>query len=247
MAIWDQFITERDREVYAKSGYGAQGGFGSRPAVLIIDVNYGWVGEVPLPVLQSIEKYPRSCGLEGWDAVYQTQKLLTAARAKGVPVFYTTSDKTRMRMSLSQEHKRSRIIPPEELRRSEQIVEEIAPIEGEMVLYKNSPSAFFATLLANYLTQLQVDTVLACGGTTSGCVRASVTDANSHGFKVSLIEECTFDRGQASHAVNLFDINQKYADVVPLARVEEYLASLPDGLFPSVRRLAPPETSRVPV
>ena len=246
MPIWDQFITERDREVYAKSGYGARGGFGSRPAVLIIDVNYGWVGEVPLPVLQSIEKYPRSCGLEGWDAVYQTQKLLKAARAKGVPIFYTTSNETRMRMTPSQDHKRSRVIPPEERRRSQQIVEETAPIEGEVVVYKHAPSAFFATPLATYLTQLQVDTVLACGGTTSGCVRASVTDAKSHGFKVSLIEECTFDRGQASHAINLFDIHQKYADVVSLASVEEYLASLPDGLFPALRPSAPPEASRVP-
>ena len=246
MALWDQFITEQDREVYAKSGYGAKGGFGERPAILIIDVNYGWVGETAEPVLQSIEKYPRSCGLEGWVAVHKIQRLLEVARTQGVPVFYTTSNETRNRLTPDGEHKRSRIISSEQRKRSQQIVEDIAPMKGEVVVYKHAPSAFFSTPLSTYLTQLQVDTVLACGGTTSGCVRASVTDANSLGYKVSVIEECTFDRGQASHAINLFDMDQKYGDVVSLDSITQYLDTLAEGLFPSVRRNSATNKAGVP-
>ena len=100
-----------------------------------------------------------------------------------------------------------------------------------MVIYKHAPSAFYCTPLIAYLTQLKIDTLLTCGGSTSGCVRASVVDAASHRMRVSLIEECTFDRGQTSHAINLFDMNAKYADIVSLEDVEKYLATLPDDLF----------------
>ena len=107
-----------------------------------------------------------------------------------------------------------------------------------MVIYKHAPSAFFCTPLITYLTQLKIDTLLTCGGSTSGCVRASVVDAASNRIKVSLIEECTFDRGQASHAINLFDMNAKYADIVNLEDVEKYLATLPEDLFSKVARAA---------
>ena len=102
------------------------------------------------------------------------------------------------------------------------------------MVYKQAPSAFFCTPLITYLTQLKVDTLLTCGESTSGCVRASVVDAASHRFKVSVIEDCTFDRGQASHAINLFDMQAKYADIVTVAEVEEYLATLPVDLFPAI-------------
>jgi len=235
VAIWDQFITERDRQVYGKYHGGRHQGFGERPAVLIIDVNYGWVGGTPEPVLQSIEKYPSSCGLEGWNAVYQIQKLLKVARASGIPVFYTTASEMRKGIVPGGKHTR-REHSPEFVQHLRQIVEEIAPIEGEVVIYKHAPSAFFCTPLITYLTQLKIDTLLTCGGSTSGCVRASVVDAASHRIKVSLIEECTFDRGQASHAINLFDMNAKYADIVTLEDVARYLTELPNDVFSKVVR-----------
>ena len=235
MAIWDQFITERDKQVYGKYHGGRHQGFGQRPAVLIIDVNYGWVGGTPEPVLQSIEKYPSSCGLEGWDAVYQIQRLLKMARASGIPVFYTTASEMRKGIVPGGKHTQ-REHSPEFVRHLRQIVDEIAPIEGEVVIYKHAPSAFFCTPLITYLTQLKIDTLLTCGGSTSGCVRASVVDAASNRIKVSLIEECTFDRGQASHAINLFDMNAKYADIVNLEDIEKYLATLPEDLFSKVAR-----------
>jgi maleamate amidohydrolase len=94
-----------------------------------------------------------------------------------------------------------------------------------MVVEKVKPSAFFGTPLASHLISLGVDTVVVTGCTTSGCVRATVTDAFSYNFRVLLVEEGTFDRGEVSHKVNLFDLNQKYADVVRLGAAMEYLRS----------------------
>jgi nicotinamidase-related amidase len=69
------------------------------------------------------------------------------------------------------------------------------------------------------------------GTTTSGCVRATVLDAFSNNFRVTIAEEACFDRSQASHAINLCDMQAKYADVLPVVEVTRYLASLPKGLF----------------
>jgi nicotinamidase-related amidase len=77
-----------------------------------------------------------------------------------------------------------------------------------------------------------VDQLLCCGTTTSGCVRATVIDGFSHGYRVTVIEDCTFDRGQASHAMNLFDMNQKYANVMDSERIVDYIHGLPEDLFP---------------
>jgi nicotinamidase-related amidase len=126
------------------------------------------------------------------------------------------------------------------------IIAPIAPRAEDLVVRKDKPSAFFGTLLSSFLIDLQADSVLVCGTTTSGCVRATVVDAFSYNFRVSIVEDCTFDRGQASHAVNLFDMSQKYADVVSLAETREYLQGLPDGLFNARHRTsAQPMLNRV--
>ena len=234
MAVWDDILTDRDVQVFAKAGYGSHQGFGDRPAVLIIDVNYNFVGETSEPILDSIEKYRNSCGEEGWEGVYQIQKLLRAARAKGLPILYSTGVP---RQSLADTGrwagKNQRAIEDqgERAERGTEIVAEIAPEEGDIVIRKMKPSAFFGTPLVSYLNELQIDTLLVGGTTTSGCVRASVLDAFSYNYKVAVIEECTFDRGQASHKINLFDMNAKYADVISLAEAEAYLARVPEGLF----------------
>jgi maleamate amidohydrolase len=93
------------------------------------------------------------------------------------------------------------------------------------------PSAFHGTRLQSYLTYLKCDSVIVGGTTTSGCVRASVIDAFSQNFRVIVAEECCFDRAQASHAINLCDMNAKYADVIGTAEVVDYIERLPDKLF----------------
>ena len=105
------------------------------------------------------------------------------------------------------------------------IIDEVAPIDGEATLRKSSPSAFWGTPLVGHLNRLGVDTIITCGESTSGCVRASVVDGCTNRYRMMVVEECVFDRHEAPHAVNLFDMNQKYADVLPLAEVLEYMAA----------------------
>ena len=88
---------------------------------------------------------------------------------------------------------------------------------------KSSPSAFWGTPLAGHLNFLGVDTIIACGESTSGCVRASVVDGTTNRLRMVVAEECVFDRHEACHAINLFDMNQKYADVLPLDDIIKYL------------------------
>jgi isochorismate hydrolase len=112
-----------------------------------------------------------------------------------------------------------------------EIVAEIAPQTGDIIVRKQKPSAFFGTPLMSMLNEVHADSVLVTGTTTSGCVRASVIDAFSYNLKVSVVEECVFDRGQASHKINLFDMAMKYADVVSLKESIDYIDALPDNLF----------------
>ncbi|MFM0501492.1 isochorismatase family protein [Paraburkholderia caffeinilytica] len=97
------------------------------------------------------------------------------------------------------------------------IVQELSPVKGELVVKKTVPSAFFCTQLAPWLTQRDVQTLLVAGAVTSGCVRASVVDAMSYGFRPLVLSDCVGDRALGPHEANLFDMQQKYAAVMPLA------------------------------
>lgn len=234
MATWDDILTERDKQVFALSGYGKRAGFGQRPAVLVIDVNYNFVGDRREPILESVKRFRNSCGEEGWVGVDNIKVLLAEARSKRLPVFYTTGHGEEASLSFGRWHgKNSRGSEDfsDEARKGNEIVAEIAPQKGEVIVRKQKPSAFFGTPLISMLNEVHADTVLIAGTTTSGCVRASVIDAFSYNFTVAVVEECTFDRGQASHKINLFDMNMKYADVVSLAEAVEYIKGLPDNLF----------------
>ena len=87
---WEGFLTDRDREVFAAAGYGQHMGFGERPAVVVVDVTYNFCGDRREPILESIRRWPNSCGESAWDAVAKIGDLLAAARAKRLPVIYTT-------------------------------------------------------------------------------------------------------------------------------------------------------------
>src|SRR6202007_267729 len=112
-----------------------------------------------------------------------------------------------------------------------EIVSPIAPGPQDIVVLKQKPSGFFGTNMASYLTLLGCDSVVVTGTTTSGCVRATVLDAFSLNYRVALAEEGCFDRSQASHAINLCDMNAKYADVVKVAEVLAFFESLEPGMF----------------
>ena len=110
------------------------------------------------------------------------------------------------------------------------------------MLEKLRPSAFFGTPLASLLVDGGCDTVVLCGGTASGCVRASAVDAFSYGFGVCVVEEATFDRSETSRAVSLYEIDQKYGNVIGVAEASKALAGAtrrPDGPAARPVRLEP--------
>ncbi|MCQ8783600.1 isochorismatase family protein [Mangrovibrevibacter kandeliae] len=225
--VWDKFLTERDKAVFAASGYGARGGFGKRPALLVVDVNWAFCSEKPEPILDTIKKWRNSCGEDAWEAMPYLQALIGKAHDRGIPVIYTTgvrrednwdSGSWSWKNGRSGEDSRK---PVETNLDGNEIVSDIAPSPQDIVVYKQKPSGFFGTNMASYLTLLGCDSVIITGTTTSGCVRATVLDAFSLNYRVALAEEGCFDRSQASHAINLCDMNAKYADVV---KTDEILA-----------------------
>jgi maleamate amidohydrolase len=239
MAVWDKFLTETDRQVYEASGYGARGGFGTRPAVLIVDVNYAFTGDANLPILESVKTWRNSCGSTGWAAIEPTQRLLAAARANHIPVFFSTGVDTRPdrfnRGGWAHKNRRSVEDVPVAAAlkpvRGNDIVKEIAPLPHEILIEKLKPSPFNGTPLPGFLVDLGVDTLIVTGTTTSGCVRAAVIDAFSLNYKISIVEECTFDRFESSHAINLFDMQAKYCDVVGVGEAISYLGEIGPGLY----------------
>src|SRR5262249_22631378 len=111
------------------------------------------------------------------------------------------------------------------------IVKEIEPGPRDLVVRKEKPSALFGSPLQSYLQNLGCDSVIVTGTTTSGCVRATVLDAFSLNFRTTVVEDGCFDRSQASHAINLCDMNAKYANVLGSEEVLQHLRSLPQGMF----------------
>ena len=237
--IWDAFLTERDRQVFAASGFGTQAGFGRRPVILVVDVTYNFCGDRREPILESIKRWPNSCGEDAFDALPRIKRLLDAGRAKGLPVVYTHGtmrddgwdggswwwkigrlDETATKVT----RRRSDVD-------GNQIMAEIAPQPQDIVIEKLKPSAFHGTAITSFLALLRADSLLVVGTTTSGCVRASVIDAFSENYRVAVIEEGCFDRSQASHAVSLCDMHAKYADVVSLETTLRHIESLPANLF----------------
>jgi len=221
-------LTERDKTHLAMTGHNRIG-FGDNPALLLIDL-YRWVfGDHPEHLLDSIEEWPSSCGLDAWEAVPHIQALLQTAREAKVPIVHMTSLEQEglkgwSSVRPSTDSLDGRFDAQDRRKRKADIIDQVAPMPGEPVLLKSSPSAFWGTPLVGHLNQLGIDTVITCGESTSGCVRASVVDGCTYRYRMMVVEECVIDRHQATHAINLFDMHQKYADVLPLGEVLEYMA-----------------------
>lgn len=193
-----------DRDIYQKQGFGnaltPKAPFG----LLIVDFVNGFAD-------------PLTFGGGNIDkAIECTRGLLAAARNRGWPVVHTRvvyqddgADATIMALK----------VPPllnlREHAPESQIVSQLEPMSGELVLRKTNPSAFFGTPLAAWFSQRGVQTLLIAGCTTSGCVRASVVDAMCHGFRPLVVTDCVGDRSLQAHDANLFDMNQKYATLMP--------------------------------
>lgn len=238
MRVWDEFVTEQDKEVYRSGGFGGRGGLSSKAAMLVIDALYQSIGDRPEPVVESVKRFPASCGEEGWRAIACIQRLLGHARAAGVPVLHCIpverepAEAGRYADKMPAIIQRYRVGSHDSL----EIVEEVAPAPGERIVRKPKSSAFFGTELREIIAELGVDTVVLTGCTTSGCVRLTAADAFQHDLRAIVVEEAVYDRGQASHAVNLWDINAKYADVVSLDDAAAYFERLGEARASSARR-----------
>jgi len=237
--IWDKYISKRDQGVFNAAGFGQSAGFGERPVLMVIDVNYAFCGDRREPILDSIKRWKLSCGEVAWDALPILVKLIETAHIKEIPVIYTTgysrTDKWD-RGSWSWKNPRGENLEhsepgPKTNRDGNDIMDEITPKPQDIVVWKQKPSAFHEAPTMSYLNLLKADTVIIAGTTTSGCVRATAVDAFSHNFHVSVIEDGCFDRSDVSHAITLLDLHAKYADVVKSDGVIEYLNNLPNDLY----------------
>jgi maleamate amidohydrolase len=190
-------------------------GFGARPALLVIDVAYGWTDDAYAGGSSRLDT-----------AIDAIRQLLPAARAKGVPVFYTTSA-----VGVPQFKSAADLSPKFRTwdRRACDIDHRVAPLPNELVLPKEHASAFAGTPLVGHLIGNRIDTLLLTGCSTSACVRATATDAKSVQLRPVIVREAVQDRSEIAHEWTLFDIQARFADVVSLEETLAYLRGLPQG------------------
>lgn len=166
--------------------------------------------------------------MAGWNALPHITKLLAEARRRGMPVIHSTmrrSDDGVVGWMDFLHGGAGALSAGGNAAAAKEIIPEAKPLPGEAVVEKAAPSAFWGTPLVAHLRQLDVDTVLVAGMATSGCVRASVIDGVANRLRMIVVEDCVFDRVEASHALNLFDIEQKYGDVLPLEKVLAWMVA----------------------
>jgi len=205
-------------DIYKRQSFGARVGYGSSLALLIIDFIDGFAN-------------PESFG--GYNiesSIHHAATLLAAARKVSLPIahacFQVQEGGTNLGPFGLKVPNLAKLTPDA---KESQIVDELKPVKGEYVTTKQHASAFFGTSLSSWLLTRRVDTLLIAGCTTSGCVRASVIDASAHGLRPIVVEECVGDRAEEPHRANLFDMDQKYADVVPLSEVLHRLRAQGSG------------------
>jgi maleamate amidohydrolase len=205
-----------DAELYAERGFGRRSGAGERPALVVVDLVEGFTDP----------DSPLWCDADA--AVAATARMLEAARASGAPVAFTTVEYdeagARVAAAFLAKVPALRTLAPGT--RWPRVDARIAPRPGEPVLAKLFASAFFGTPLQALLASQGADTVVVCGASTSGCVRATVVDALQHGYRVVVAREGVADRATGPHEAALFDIDAKYGDVVG---VDEAVALLRGG------------------
>jgi maleamate amidohydrolase len=203
------------KRIYEGRGIGTRIGFGTRPAVVVIDLNKGFTDPAS----------PVGANLDA--EITATRQLLEVARAKAVSVFFTViayNDDLRDAGLWLEKIPALRVLklgtPYAD------IDERLARRPSEEIVVKKYGSSFFGTPLNSTLRARGVDTLILTGTSTSGCVRATAVDALQNGFRCAVVAECTGDRAPEPHNANLFDIDAKYGDVVTLAETIRYLQGL---------------------
>jgi len=219
---WKDVMPADDIRLYAP--YARETFVGPSAAFLAIDLyNLVYRGGPGAPV-DLDPQYPNSCGAFAHRAIEPTKRLFAAVRRAGLPIFYCTQDhrpQNRPNGAISTRRK-------EKPANAEDhgIYHAFAPQPSDIIIYKQRASVFQGTPFLSHLGLLGIRSLIVCGESTSGCVRASTVDAYSYGFHVSIVEECTFDRSDFIHKANLFDLHHKYVDVMHLDEVEAHLDQL---------------------
>ena len=197
-----------DLDIYQTQGFGNKSGFGERPCLLVVDFVNGFADPAQFG------------GGNIADAIANTSVLLATAREQQIPIAFTrvvyADDGSDAGVFCL---KAPSLVTLTEHAPASQVVVELEPRDGEYVFTKTQPSAFFGTNLTAWLVAKRVDTVLVTGCTTSGCVRASVIDSMSYNFRTIVVSDCVGDRALGPHEANLFDMEQKYADLMTAAEV----------------------------
>ncbi|WP_213453530.1 cysteine hydrolase family protein [Rhizomonospora bruguierae] len=198
---------------------------GERPALLVIDVVTAFVGAPDRDLKSSIAEWPTACGPAAYEALPAVAALLGAAREGGVPIVHLRPSGPAAR--LLGPTVKGELVGDFVTGRPGAVdfAPEATPADGELVVAKPRASAFFDTPVTTYLRSRGIDSVVVAGATTSGCVRASVVDAFSHGFAPFVVEQAVFDRSHLSAAVSLYEMDAKYADVIQLDNAVHWLAS----------------------
>ncbi len=218
---WTDVVPESDLKLYA--GWRRETFVGPRPALLAIDLYDLVYRGGALPAAQINDRYPNTCGVFAHRAIAPTKKLIAAARRAGIPIFFCTQEtRPNNRPPGAVSTRRKREVPVD----GYAIYHEFKIEPEDILILKQRASIFAGTPLSSHLALLGVQSLIVCGESTSGCVRASVVDGYSSGYHVTVVEECTYDRAELTHKVNLFDMHHKYADVMHIDEVLAHLDSL---------------------
>ena len=223
---WADLLDDEDRLVIERGKYGKTRGLGERPVLLVIDCQWNYIG-LDKPITEQQDEYPAGGGAEAWKAVRNIARLLPLAREADVPIIYSRNVAKRtvkfdgFQQKAGWDHTKTIDGQP-----GTQIVDLIAPTDDDIVIDKSYASLFWGTPILTYLVSLKADSLIVCGVSTSGCVRATLVDGITRGFNAVVLEDGTADRIKASHKVALLDIWMKYADVDTTDAVADYLRGL---------------------
>jgi len=220
-----QVIPAEDRATHARAGVGRRVGFGRKLAILVVDM-CRYTTEA---------RHPLSCPETARPAARAIARLLEVARPVGMPIIFTTQRSTEPYTPATGGRLIDKAIPASSEFATglepHEIVEEVRPRPGEIVLVKPKPSVFFGTQLASLLIYHGVDTLIVTGTTTSGCIRATVDHAAAYNFRVIVPRECVADRFRLSHEVALFDMDAFLADVLPLDDVIAHVRGVDRSVY----------------
>ena len=217
--VWDPYIPEPFLSKVARQRESPQ--ITKNSALLVIDL-YNLIfegGDRPVHEDGLLDRFPASCGEKAYQAIQPTNQLIGLFRDNGLPIFFSTKDFEKSQKDGNATLRPRKIAKAEDYH----IFPEIDFRSTDNLVKKLRASVFFNTGLNDQLARLDVANLFIVGESTSGCIRASVVDAFSLGYQVCVVEDCVFDQNPVSHAVNLYDMQHKYGQVIKLSELDAEL------------------------